>query len=348
VTLNALADWGAKQVALKDKDPSVALPPHTLSPGKWCLVDVPPPAAGAEAVSSAVQQSDPASVRRLMTTRVEQALLEAKLHPDPSAAQPTRLNTSDLWVEESTAVLRRPSGKHATQQTQMPDEQLTKHYCQMAYGSTRYNADALAKEADLAAAQVKGPNRQLIPFTTHCRLCTQAGAPPQGEDSLHHVFHACTAPTVVAAKAALRTALTQKVREISHCAMSAAEAARVADKITQRDDYYAGQISLEAHDLIAAAMRAHALSQPPLAGQPDSSAAAPRAAPKVGNLQQIVLRHSKKIHDLRCAKIPARLRLSKYRKAMWANQRAARRAAQAAAAAPPPAAQADASADDGS
>jgi hypothetical protein len=154
---------------------------------------------------------------------------------------------------------------------------------------------------------------------------------------------------VVAAKAALQAALTQKIREISHSAMSTAEAGRVADKITQRDDYYAGQISLEAHDLIAAAMRADALAQQPPAGQPGSAAAAPRAAPKVGALQQIVLRYSKKIHDLRCAKIPARERLSKYRKAMWANQRAAKRAAQAAAPAPPPAAQADADAEqDGS
>jgi hypothetical protein len=37
--------------------------------------------------------------------------------------------------------------------------------------------------------------------------------------------------------------------------------------------------------------------------------------------------HSKAIHDLRCAKIPARLRLPKFKKAMWANQRATARAA---------------------
>ena len=45
LALNTLADWGSKQVALKDRPPSVALQPNTLSPGKWCLVRLPPPSA---------------------------------------------------------------------------------------------------------------------------------------------------------------------------------------------------------------------------------------------------------------------------------------------------------------
>jgi hypothetical protein len=87
----------------------------------------------------------------------------------------------------------------------------------------------------------------------------------------------------------------------------------------QRPDYYAGQISLDAHNLVAAAMQAHsAVQQAPL-GLPGE---AHRAGPKVGALQRVVLEHSKKIHGLRMAAIPAQLRLTRYRKAMWANQRA--------------------------
>jgi hypothetical protein len=168
LALNALADWGSKQVALRDRAPSTALPPNTLSAGRWCLVDVPQPApAGSAAVCGAVQQSDPSSVRRLVTTRVERAMQEARLHPNASDEQPTRLNMSNLWVEESTAVLRRPSGKQAGNQAAMPMEQLTKHYCQMAYGSTLYNADALAKDPDLAAAHVRGPKSKQTAHSIH-------------------------------------------------------------------------------------------------------------------------------------------------------------------------------------
>jgi hypothetical protein len=74
--------------------------------------------------------SDPSSVRRLVTTRVERAMQAPRLHPDASDEQPTRLHTSNLWVGESTAataVLRRPSGKQAGNQAAMPMEQLTKH-----------------------------------------------------------------------------------------------------------------------------------------------------------------------------------------------------------------------------
>ena len=287
-----------------------------------------------------MQQSDPASVRRLVTTRVELALQEARLHPDPTARQPTRLNTSNLWVEESTAALRRPCGKRAGPQPGMPPEQLTKHYCQMTYGSILYNADALAKDPDLAAAQVRGPNKRPVPFSTHCPLCTQAGALPVGEDSLHHVYHACTAPAVVSAKSALRAALTSKIKDVCEGAIHNAEAAEAAELIMQRPDYYAGQISLDAYNLIAEARARHAAAQPAPPGPPGE--ARPTAAPRTGALQQIVLQHSKTIHDLRMAKIPAQLRLTRYRKAMWANQRTAARAAaqaaRAAAASAPPAA----------
>ena len=341
IALNTLADWGSKQVALKNRPPSVALPPNTLSTGKWCLVNVPPPLGGNGAtVSSTVQQSDPASVRKLISGRVEQALQEAKLHPDPNQPLPTRLDMSNLWVEESTAVLRRPGGKHTACQAAMPPEPLTKHYCQMAYGSIRYNADALAKDPDLAAANVMGPKRQLAPFTTHCQLCAQPGSLPLGEDSLHHVFHTCTAHAVVEAKEALQVALTKKIREISDNALDPAQAALAADLIMRRPDYYAGQISLDAHNLIAAARKAHTLSQQRPPGLPGEASPAP--AHKAGALQRIVLAHSKQIHDIRNGIIPEQLRLTHYRKAMWANQRATAQAAKAAALALTAAAQGDA------
>ena len=341
IALNTLADWGSKQVALKNRPPSVALPPNTLSTGKWCLVNVPPPLGGSGATaSSTVQQSDPASVRRLISCRVEHAMQEAKLHPDPSQPPPTRLDMSNLWVDESTAVLRRPGGKHAACQATMPPEPLTKHYCQMAYGSIRYNADALAKDPDLAAATVMGPKRRLVPFTTHCQLCAQPGSLPLGEDSLHHVYHDCTAQAVVEAKEALQTALTKKIRAISDNAMDPAQASHAADLIMLRPDYYAGQISLDAHNLIAAARKAHTLSQqhpPGLLGE-----TTPAPAHRAGALQQIVLLHSKRIHDIRNGIIPAQLRLTHYRKAMWANQRATAQAAKVAALTITAAAQGDA------
>ena len=332
IALNTLADWGSKQVALKNKRPSVALPPNTLSPGKWCLVNIPPPPDSntTTTYSSTVQQSDPTSVRKHVSSRVERAMQEAKLHPDPSRPPPTRLDTTDLWVDESTAILKRPSGKQAPGPAAMPPEPLTKHYCQMAYGSILYNADALVKDPDLAAAVVKGPGRRPVPFTTHCPLCTQPGTVPLGEDSLHHIYHTCTAQAVVDAKEALQVALTQKIREISDHSMDHSQASHTADLIMQRGDYYAGQISLGAHNIIAAARTAHALAQGRPPGLPGEAAEThPPATLRAGALQRIVLTHSKRIHDLRSEKIPTQLRLTNYRKAMWANQRRAALAARA-------------------
>ena len=107
----------------------------------------------------------------------------------------------------------------------------------------------------------------------------------------------------------------------------------------QRPDYYAGQISLDAYNLIAAARARHAAAQQAPPGLPGG---ARPTAPRTGALQKLVLEHSKAIHDLRTAKIPKQLRLTRYRKAMWANQQTAKRAAvqaaRAAATSAPPAA----------
>ena len=96
----------------------------------------------------------------------------------------------------------------------------------------------------------------------------------------------------------------------------------------QRPDYYAGQISLDAYTLIAEARARHASGQQAPPGLPGE---AHLPAPRTGALQQLVLQHSKQIHDLRMSKIPKQLRLTRYRKAMWANQLAATRAAAQAA-----------------
>jgi hypothetical protein len=133
---------------------------------------------------------------------------------------------------------------------------------------------------------------------------------------------------VVRVKHALRAALTSKLKDICDGAMHQAEAAEAADLIMQRPDYDAGQISLEAYHLIAAARARRAAAQQAPPGLPGE---ARLAAPRTGALQHIVLQHSKTIHDLRTAKIPSQLRLTRYRKAMWANQRAAKRAAAQAA-----------------
>ena len=149
-----------------------------------------------------------------------------------------------------------------------------------------------------------------------------------GEDSLHHVYHACTAHAVVGIRHALRSALTSKIKDICEGAIHNAEAAQAADLIMQRPDYYAGQISLDAYNLIAVARARHASGRQAPPGLPGE---AHPPAPRTGALQQLVLQHSKQIHDLRMTKIPKQLRLTRYRKAMWANQLAATRAAAQAA-----------------
>ena len=106
--------------------------------------------------------------------------------------------------------------------------------------------------------------------------------------------------------------------------MHPANAAQAADLIMQRPDYYAGQISLDAYNLIAAALAAAAAARQAPPGLPGETHP---AAPRTGALQQLVLSYSKKIHSLRMAAVPTQLRLTRYRKAMWADQRKAARAA---------------------
>jgi hypothetical protein len=321
--LNALADWGAKQVALRDAPPSVAQPPTTLSAGKWCL------ASRVAGGAHGVQQSDPTTARKLVTRRVEHANLESTLHPDSATPPPTRLNFTNLWTEESSAVLKRPrysaaAGRHAT----MPDEKLTKHYCHMAYGSTLYNADALLipKNRALASTCVKDPAGRLIPFSTHCQLClpihTAAGRPP-AEDTRHHLFHICPAPAVATAREALRVELTAKIREVSNDTMDLQSAAQTADLIMHRDDYYAGQIDIGARDRIAAAMQngSTAASEAPAGRGPATTGGRGLTPAPGGSLQLTVLKHSLRIHNIRQEAIPEHLRLLQYRLAMWADER---------------------------
>ena len=149
-------------------------------------------------------------------------------------------------------------------------------------------------------------------------------ARPVGEDSLHHIYHTCTAPAVVSAKDALRAALIDAIKELGGYTMHPANAAQAADLIMQRPDYYAGQISLDAYTLITAALAAAADAQQAPPGLPGETHP---AAPRTGVLQQLVLCHSKRIHKIRMDAIPTQLRLTRYRKAMWANQRKAARAA---------------------
>ena len=324
--LNALADWGAKQVALKGATPSVSLPPCTLSAGKWCL-------AGYAGGTAVVQQSDPTTARKRITRRVELANLESKFHPDGAAPAPTRLNHASLWVEESAAVLTLPRRSAAAgARTAMPDEKLTKHYCHMAYGSTLYNADALLvpRNRALATTCVKGPADQAIPFSTHCPLClplrAAAGRPP-ADDTRHHLFHECEAPAVVASREALRAELGTKIRKASLGTMGPQDAAQTADLIMRRDDYFAGQIDSAARDRIETAMRSGGATgaaapggAPMAAGPGDRRALTP--APN-GALQRAVLKHSLLIHNIRHEAIPDHLRLQRYRLAMWADERRA-------------------------
>jgi hypothetical protein len=144
-TQNALADWGAKQVTAAGKPASTALNPNRLAPYAWSLVDD----------AGVIQQADSRSIATLISSRVGRALEQNKLHPLEPDDPPPRLNTDDLWLEESTRILSRP--KHTTTEpgdaaSKPPPEHLTKHFCQTTYGGIVYNQEAAGGEPALLTA----------------------------------------------------------------------------------------------------------------------------------------------------------------------------------------------------
>jgi hypothetical protein len=103
-TQNApLALWGAKQVAVAGQAACTALTPNWLSPYEWTLV----------ADNGAIQHADTRSIAELINRRVGEAHEQEQLHKDASADTPTRLNTQDLRLKESTHVLKRPKSSAA-------------------------------------------------------------------------------------------------------------------------------------------------------------------------------------------------------------------------------------------
>jgi hypothetical protein len=76
-TQNALADWGAKQVAVVGQAASTALTPNWLSPYEWTLV----------ADNGAIQHADTRSIAELINRRVGEAHEQEQFHKDARAEQ---------------------------------------------------------------------------------------------------------------------------------------------------------------------------------------------------------------------------------------------------------------------
>jgi hypothetical protein len=221
----------------------------------------------------------------------------------------------DLWVEESTHVIRRPQRRAAPAAGQsdaghsgMPRERHTQFYARMTYNSLSYNSTAAEKDPDLLTAEVTiqptdGGQPTTTPFSTACPLCKAAGA-----DCKEHIYHTC--PKLKAKRDALHAALV-KVAQAAPYSASDLDAHRVATAICSRPDYYAGQISSAAHDILRAS-----------AAQAAGSAPTSRRIRATGKLQTTVLHHASKMHDARDKAVPKELKLHEFKKDMWAKQKA--------------------------
>jgi hypothetical protein len=141
---------------------------------------------------------------------VGEAHEQEQLHKDASADTPTRLNTQDLWLKESTHVLKRPKSSAAVaEEGAMPKECLTRHYCQMTYDSILYNKEAAQKDPALLLTCVVNARGEEVPFTNECRLY---GAPEA--DTRAHIYHTCR--ETATAREQLHAALTATVSKTWH------------------------------------------------------------------------------------------------------------------------------------
>ena len=130
-TQNALADWGARQVAVYDKEASTHLTGNTFSAKRWTLTTP----------DGALLQTDDATIRREVTARVGRQIKQTLTGTRPSSTDeiPSSLNKNHLWAAASTHVLKRhrDTNSNATdghpqqgKKQRQPPDHLTKHYCQ--------------------------------------------------------------------------------------------------------------------------------------------------------------------------------------------------------------------------
>jgi len=321
-TQNTLADWAAGR-ATAPGSASTALSPNWLSPYAWTLVDD----------RGAIQHADSKSIADLVCSRVSRHCEQEDLHPDANAALPIRLCVDCIWGAESTRVVTKPSrlargspGEGLGRgQPSLPVEHLTKHYCQMQYGSIRYNQEAAVKDPELLSTTLqpkRAPGRRAgrarssgasapnppVLFSTACPLCKAAGA-----DTRDHLFNAC--PATLPLRNELHAELVARIGGKIYGDWAAPVAQRVADAVLLRRDWFAGQISLEALDILREAKSGAPGSRPSEA-----------SVPATGRIQSAALEYSLKIHKKRMEAVPKGLSLTEYRKAMWAGQKTKRAA----------------------
>jgi len=239
-----------------------------------------------------------------------------------------------IWVAESTRAVTKPSrlargspGEGGARgQPGLPFEPLTKHYCQMQFDSVRYNREAADKDPELltTALQLKrppggragqagragssAPNPPVL-FSTACPLCKAAGA-----DTRDHLFNAC--PETLTLRNGLHEQLVKLIGiNKIYGDWGAPVAQRVADAVLLRRDWFAGQVSLGAFDILREARSQATGSRPSEA-----------SVPATGRIQSAALEYSLKIHKKRMEAVPKALSLNEFRKAMWAVQKTKRAA----------------------
>jgi hypothetical protein len=238
---NAMADWGARTVAVGRKEASTLLSPNTLSGSKWMLTDE----------AGNILQSDDSSVRKAVTARVGRAVAAERLKPAAANSPlPTRINFNDLWLAASTAATTRAAGE---------PEGRTWFCMAMMYG-IRYNAEAVARTPALGSVVLPTRAGCATPLSQCCPLCQPSAESPAGltptapgPDTKAHLFHSC--PHTADARRALHTALAGAARQagVGHL-----HAGRAAAAILSRPDYYAGQIAARARSMLQDSLRSGA------------------------------------------------------------------------------------------
>jgi hypothetical protein len=165
VMLNALADWGAKQVTIHRKTDGQHLQKPALTPGKY-MVTTP---------DGDIQRADESHLRKGVAARIRRQLLEKIMAKKPGKYA-IKGNTAPLWENESEHMLARSTWP----------EHLPNFMLQCISGSVRYNADIADEypEITLYTAILGGKPTKM---SMKCPLCVAAGKRRPGEDSRQHL-----------------------------------------------------------------------------------------------------------------------------------------------------------------
>jgi hypothetical protein len=166
VMLNALADWGAKQVTIHGKKDGPHLLRPALTPGNY-MVTTP---------DGDIQLADEAFLRKGVAKRIRRQLLESCMARKPGKYD-IKGNTKGLWERETDHMLSRPTWP----------ESLPRLLVQFVSGSIRYNGEIATEYPEILrySASLGGKPTRL---STKCPLYVEAQARNPGEDTKDHLF----------------------------------------------------------------------------------------------------------------------------------------------------------------